>query len=587
MTMTTRPELAGTFGMVASTHWLASAAGMATLEAGGNAFDAAVATALTLHVVEPEQNGPGGDVPILLWSRARGEPLVICGQGPAPRAATIERFRALGLDVDPRHRPARAVRARRVRRLDAAAARLRDAAPAPTSLAYAIHYAERGFPVSPGLEAAIAGVAPLFAGDWPSSGELWLTGGRAPRAGTMASNRALGGDAAPDRGRVRGGDGRPRRPDPARPRRVPARLRRRGDRRAPAPAGARPHGAAPRRAHDRRRPRGVRGHRRAAGELRLRGPHDLQDRAVGPGTGDAAAARAAGRLRPAGDGARQRRLRAHGRGVREARVRRPRGLVRRPGARGGATSARCWTASARRRAAALVGERASLELRPGDLGGRAPRLPAFPGAGERAAAGIGEPSRGDTCHLDVADRDGNMVSASPSGGWLPSSPAIPGLGFPLGTRAQMFWLDRGPPERARARQAPADDAQPDARPARRRAVPRARHAGRGPAGPVVAADAAVAPCTSGWTCRRRSTRRRSTPTTSRARSTRTSPPPGEVEIESRFAPETLAGLEARGHRVRVVEPWSLGRLSGVRRDADGVLRAGANPRGMQGYAAGR
>lgn len=64
-TFTTRPELAGTYGMVASTHWLASAAGMAVLESGGNAFDAAVTAGLTLQVVEPHLNGPGGEVPIL------------------------------------------------------------------------------------------------------------------------------------------------------------------------------------------------------------------------------------------------------------------------------------------------------------------------------------------------------------------------------------------------------------------------------------------------------------------------------------------------------------------------------------------
>src|SRR6186713_2951991 len=79
---TTRPELRGTLGMVASTHWLASAAGMAMLERGGNAFDAAVATGLVLQVVEPHLNGPGGDLPAVFWSVDRGEPLVLCAQGP-------------------------------------------------------------------------------------------------------------------------------------------------------------------------------------------------------------------------------------------------------------------------------------------------------------------------------------------------------------------------------------------------------------------------------------------------------------------------------------------------------------------------
>ena len=82
--------------MVASTHWLASAAGMSVLERGGNAFDAAVAAGFTLQVVEPHLNGPGGEVPAVFWSAERGEPLVLCGQGVAPAAATIERFRALG-----------------------------------------------------------------------------------------------------------------------------------------------------------------------------------------------------------------------------------------------------------------------------------------------------------------------------------------------------------------------------------------------------------------------------------------------------------------------------------------------------------
>src|ERR1700680_1149306 len=94
---TTRPEIDGLFGVVASTHWLATAVGMAMLERGGNAFAAAVAPAFTLQVVEPHLNGPGGDVPVILYDARAGKPLVICGQGTAPRAATIARVRALDL----------------------------------------------------------------------------------------------------------------------------------------------------------------------------------------------------------------------------------------------------------------------------------------------------------------------------------------------------------------------------------------------------------------------------------------------------------------------------------------------------------
>src|SRR5215207_2207842 len=90
---TTRPEIEGTFGVVASTHWIATAVGMSMLERGGNAFDAGVATAFTLQVVEPHLNGPGGDVPVMVYDATAKKPIVVCGQGSAPAAATIAHYR--------------------------------------------------------------------------------------------------------------------------------------------------------------------------------------------------------------------------------------------------------------------------------------------------------------------------------------------------------------------------------------------------------------------------------------------------------------------------------------------------------------
>src|SRR5206468_10968079 len=98
---TTRPEIAGTFGVVASTHWIASQVGMAVLERGGNAFDAAAATAFTLQVAEPHLNGPGGDAPIIIHSARTQTQHVICGQGSAPARASIAAFRDLGIDLIP------------------------------------------------------------------------------------------------------------------------------------------------------------------------------------------------------------------------------------------------------------------------------------------------------------------------------------------------------------------------------------------------------------------------------------------------------------------------------------------------------
>src|SRR6201997_3968744 len=100
-TFTTRPEIEGTFGVVTSTHWIAPAVGMGILEKGGNAFDAAAATAFTLQVVEPHLNGPGGDVPVIVHDVMRGKPEVICGQGVAPAGATIAHYRSQGLDLVP------------------------------------------------------------------------------------------------------------------------------------------------------------------------------------------------------------------------------------------------------------------------------------------------------------------------------------------------------------------------------------------------------------------------------------------------------------------------------------------------------
>src|SRR6516165_259421 len=169
-TFTTRPQLAGTFGMVAATHWLASAAGMAVLEKGGNAFDAAVAAGLVLQVVEPHLNGPGG-------------------QGPAPQAATVAAFGALGLDLVPGSGllaacvPA-AFGTWMLLLAERGRLRLREV------MEYAIGYAREGYPVVPGISAGIASVAGAFREHWPSSAEIYLADG-VPAPGARLANPVL------------------------------------------------------------------------------------------------------------------------------------------------------------------------------------------------------------------------------------------------------------------------------------------------------------------------------------------------------------------------------------------------------------
>jgi gamma-glutamyltranspeptidase/glutathione hydrolase len=228
----------------------------------------------------------------------------------------------------------------------------------------------------------------------------------------------------------------------------------------------------------------------------------------------------------------------------------------------------------------LVTDVASRELVPGLAGAK---LPA-PLAGA-LAAGVGEPTRGDTCHLDVADRFGNVVSATPSGGWLQSSPVVPELGFPLGTRAQMFWLEEGLPNSLEPRKRPRTTLSPSL-------------ARRG--------DDVLSFGTPGGDQQDQWSlvfflhhvlfeqnlqaaidlpmfHSNHFPSSFYPRAAK----PRHVELEARFAPEVIDELRERGHDVQVTDEWSLGRLSAASRDAGGTLRAAANPRGMQGYAVGR
>src|SRR5436305_6269705 len=165
---TTRPELDGTFGVVAATHWIATAVGMATLEKGGNAFDAAVATAFTLQVVEPHLNGPGGDVPVIVHDVRKRKVEVGCGQGPAPAAATIAHYRGLGLDLVP---GTGLLAACVPGTFETWALLLRDYGTMTLAdvLTPAIAYAREGYPLVERASATIATVEKLFREHWPTS----------------------------------------------------------------------------------------------------------------------------------------------------------------------------------------------------------------------------------------------------------------------------------------------------------------------------------------------------------------------------------------------------------------------------------
>ena len=443
--------------MVASTHWLASAAGMAVLERGGNAFDAAVAAGFTLQVVEPHLNGPGGEVPALFYSVDRGEPLTLCGQGVAPAAATIERFRELGHDLI----PGTGVLAACVPGAFGGWLLLLQEFGTwslEEVLAFAIDYADNGFPVV-GRHASVHRT--------PGGPDRRLAGFR---RSLPAGARSSGRSSAIPCSRRRTGESSRNRPG------APATQRSSGR------ASSSTRGSSPRRfiasakqeggSADARRPVRVACHVGARRLVRVRRDHGLQDRPVGRRPGCAATARAARRLR-------RRRALSEAEFVHVVTECAKLAFADRDALYGDVDVpletllSREYNDTRR----ALIGDDASSAYEPG-MG----RLPTLVHAEQMA--GAGEPTRGDTVHVDVVDRWGNMISATPSGGWLYGSPVIPALGWPLGTRAQMFWLEEGLPSSLRPGCTSAHDLVAGPRTPRRQAVARLGNAGRRPAGAV-------------------------------------------------------------------------------------------------------
>src|SRR5499426_1051556 len=447
-TFTTRPQLAGTFGMVASTHWLASAAGMAALEKGGNAFDAAVAAGLVLQVVEPHLNGPGGEVPIIGYDAGEREVFVLDGQGPAPQAATLEAFGALGLDLVPGSGLLAACVPAAFGTwmlLLAAHGRLR----LREVMGYAIGYARQGYPVVPGISAGIASVADVFREHWPSSAEVYLADG-VPAPGARLANPVLAAtyQRLLDEAEA-AGPGREAQIEAARSafyqgfvaEAIGAYVERSDALLAP---------------DDLARWR-ARAEPPATGEYAGltvcktgpwgQGPVFLQQLALLTGF-DLGAMAPAEYIHTVVECAKL------AFADREAWYGDPRCAD--------VPLAALLSADYAAQRRGLVGPAASPDLRPGRPDGAEPRLPGY-AAGMAARLAVtdgwaGDPvtdltrpglasaqhSR-DTCHVDAADRFGNLVAATPSGGWLQSSPVIPGLGFCLGTRAQMFTLTAGLP----------------------------------------------------------------------------------------------------------------------------------------------
>ena len=591
---TTRPELRGSFGMVSTTHWIASAVAMSILERGGNAFDAAVAGGLTLQVVEPHLNGPAGEVPVLVYDAAADRVEVIAGQGPAPAGATIDRFEELGLDRVPGTGllaacvPAAFDTWMRLA-MERGRLELREL------IEPAISYATTGVPVVPQMAATIAGVEQMFREDWPTSAAVWLRDGL-PKPGGWLTNPVLGATYAriltESEAATSDRDGRFQAARDVFYRGfVAASIETFAQTTEHVDTSGRAHSGL------------LTGDDLANFEVPIEEPLSVDHHGWTVYKPDSwsQAPVFLQQLRllegidlggTAPDDPRFVHLVVEAAKLafadREAWYGDPR-FADVPMQ----TLLSADYADERRR---LIGEEASFDLRPGSPDGRTPilppDLPTLDGSG--GALGFGEPTvtsrgqvNGDTTHLDVVDRDGNMVSATPSGGWLQSSPAIPDLGFALGTRAQMFWLDADHPNGLAGGKRPRTTltctmARRDGRVRLAFGTPGGdgqdqwslifflRHVHHG----LNLQEAIDAP----------TFHSSHFPSSFFPRAAS----PGGLAIEGRFPQATFDELVRLGHGVQVADDWSLGRLSAVGADGDPApFKAAANPRGMQSYAAGR
>ena len=590
---TTRPEILGTFGVVTSTHWIASAVGMSILEKGGNAFDAAVATGFVLQIVEPHLCGPGGDMPAILYSKKKDKVEVICAQGPAPAGATIEHYTSEGLKLIPGDGLLATVIPGS---FDGWMLMLRDYGRLTVRevLEPAIYYAENGHPMLPRVSATIAGLASFFEKEWPTSHQTWLPGGSVPEPLSNFKNPVLAETW----------------------KRIVAEAEAKRDREEQIQAA---------------RDAFYRGFvaeaiERYAGSTAVmdasgtkhKGVITADDMANWSATTEAPQTYdyhgwTVAKIGPWGQGPVFLQTLALLKGIDIASM-----------DPAGADFVHTVTEAMKLAFAdreiyygdpnfskipvehllsdaynderrKLIKSEASLELQPGIVPGFEEQYALtmdMLGVTSKTGA-VYEPTmahlsekRGDTVHIDVIDREGNMVSITPSGGWLQSSPIVPGLGFCLNSRAQMFWLKPGLPTSLAPGKRPRTTLTPSI----------ALYEGR----PTLAFGTPGGDQQEQWQL---SFFLRYVHHKMNLQAAIDQPlfhtshfpgsfyprtrEPGSLMAEANFGEDVLEALRRKGHKLTVADPWTVGRLTAARRDADGLLRAAATPRLMQAYAVGR
>jgi gamma-glutamyltranspeptidase/glutathione hydrolase len=573
---TTRPVITGRKGVVAAGHYLAAMAGMKMLEAGGNAIDAGVAAGFALALLEPQNNGLGGEAPILIYHARASRVAAINGQGVAPRAATVEWFRQAGIRLIPGDGLLPATVPSQVDNWITALDQF-GTLPLAAVLAPALELARDGFAMTHGLSRCIAANQERFQQEWPATGAVYLPGGQVPRWGDRFCNpdwaatckKLVAADAAASGGRSQ-------------------RLRAARDvfyRSEIAERIADFCAATEVRDASGASHRGLLAYEDLAGyharvedpvsynyrgldvhkcgpwcqgpvflqQLALLQAYDLRE--LGHNTPDTihlvvecAKLAFADREYYYGDPA----------------------FVQVP-------LDRLLSDDYNHARRALVDPRvASADLRPGDAGPRPAQL----------LLGDAALYDHDTTHLDVIDAEGNMIAATPSGGWIQSSPVVPGLGFPLGTRGQMFSLD---PEHPNC-------LQPGKRPRATLTPSLVTREGR----PWMVFGTPGGDQQDQWTLQfflnvvdfgmdiqgaldAPTFHSQHFPSSFYPRAAY----PKRLVVEGRIPARVCEELARRGHEVVVTGGWQNGRVLGIRFDPDRqLIFGGASPRNETGYAIG-
>ena len=585
-TFTTRPEIRGRFGVVTSTHWMASAAGLNILEQGGNAFDAACATAFVNQVVEPHLNGPGGEAPIILYDAKSEQVKVICGHGPAPQAATIEHFQSVGVSVVPgsgllpgcvpgafggwitllREYGTKSVR---------------------DVLGRAIELARNGYPTLPRIEVLLTMLKELFENEWTTSAEVYLKNGNIPKTGSLFSNPLIADmyERIITEAETVGGN-REKQIDKALETFYQGFVAEEIDKfyrtECLDTTGQRHKGlltgqdmAQWRAPIEEPLTYGYHGYTVCKSQSWSQAPVFLQQLALLKGFDlDAMEPDSPDFLHTITECSKL-------------------ALADREKFYGDPNFVDVpfdvlLSDDYNDKRRELVGSSASFELRSGDVPGYGG--PTFFKTLDDVDFGIDTSShKGDTCHLDVVDKEGNMVASTPSGGWLRSSPCVPNLGFPVGTRGEMFWVMEGmenhpnalaPGKRSRTSLTPTL-ALKDGKPSLVFGSPggdrqdqwsllfflRRVHYGMNLQQAIEYPNFSTKHAPSSFYPRLSQ--------------------PGNLTIESRMPEETIKEMEKRGHDIKITGPWSQSRgvAAGIEHD-EGLLLGAASPRSIQSYAIG-